>query len=210
MRAKNRTPDQILKVCSRCELERPHRLRPDSKKPRQFCTECWSVAMKEWREKNWQREKLRNTWRGMNDRCHNPARMKRWAAAAGIAGAWRDYGAAGVKVCDRWRDPEKGFENFCADVGPPPSKADTLDRINPYGGYAPDNCRWSSKPIQDANRKNAVPLEGRDPETGELVSLTIGEWARRLGITRSCLNMRLRRGWPLEQALTPPDPSVPF
>jgi hypothetical protein len=215
MAAKNRkarrTP--IMAVCARCEKPKPHRERSDRPgKPQSVCLDCQKAYLAQYREERWAEEKLRDTLKGMINRCHRPDTMKRWAAAAGIAGAWRDYGAAGVKVCDGLRAGKKGLDLFREVVGLPPTKAHTLDRIDPYGSYtcgrcdscreagAPTNIRWADKATQDANRKNARPIPGFDPDTGDFVELTITEWARRLDVDRSLLARRLK-ALPIERVL---------
>jgi hypothetical protein len=176
--------------------------------------------MEEWRAKNWQKVKLKQTHRGMIDRCHNPERMKRWGASAGIAGAWRDYGAAGVTVCPGFRDPERGLAEFTRVMGDPPSRLETCDRIDPGAGYFCGGCeecrgrgmegpnvRWASKAIQDANRKNSRFITGLDPKAGERVTLTLNEWGRRLGLSPRTIAQRLekveRGDWPVERLLDP-------
>lgn len=67
------------------------------------------------------------------------------------------YGAKGVRVCDRWRFGENGrtgYQCFEEDMGRRPDGL-TLDRIDPFGGYEPDNCRWASWSQQANNRRSA-------------------------------------------------------
>lgn len=76
-----------------------------------------------------------NSWRAMMRRCNNPN-----------AKDYVRYGAIGVKVYERWHD----YLAFAADMGEPTGD-ETLDRIDPYGDYTPDNCRWASLPVQARN-----------------------------------------------------------
>ncbi len=79
-------------------------------------------------------------WRAMIQRCTSPK-----------AHDWRWYGAKGVTVCDRWLS----FANFYVDMGEPNGL--TLDRIDPFGNYEPENCRWTTWETQRANtRKRAA------------------------------------------------------
>jgi hypothetical protein len=75
-------------------------------------------------------------WGGMVNRCHNPNNS-----------SYGRYGARGIYVCDEWR---ADFHNFLADMGERPQGM-SLDRIDPKGPYAPDNCRWATKVQQRAN-----------------------------------------------------------
>jgi len=79
---------------------------------------------------------------GMINRCHNPNNS-----------AYARYGARGIYVCDRWRfgeDGKSGFECFLEDMGERPD-GHTLDRIDPYGSYTPENCRWATHKVQRSN-----------------------------------------------------------
>lgn len=62
--------------------------------------------------------------------------------------------SADIKVCKRWRD---SFWNFYDDMGPKPTNGRyTIDRINPYGDYTPENCRWATAAEQIRNRKTGI------------------------------------------------------
>jgi hypothetical protein len=82
----------------------------------------------------------------MIERCSNPNHF-----------AWQNYGGADppVMVCDRWLPPKAvGFANFLSDMGERPNWATGgIDRIDPYGNYEPDNCRWVTRAVQSRNRR---------------------------------------------------------
>jgi hypothetical protein len=111
------------------------------------------------------------SWQHMVNRCQNPK-----------TDCFENYGGRGITVCDRWAT---SFENFRADMGPRPSLAHTLDRIDNEKGYSPDNCRWATRRVQLCNRRNArlVSIGGE--------TKTITEWAESLGISRNTLTYRL-------------------
>lgn len=125
-------------------------------------------------------------WCHIIGRCTNPWHRQ-----------WRDYGGRGITVCDRWRD---SFEAFLADMGERPSQAHSIDRYpDNNGGYRPGNCRWATMAQQSRNKRTNRLL--RFP-SGELVPLK--DAAARVGLTRSALESRLKRGWTLEEALATP------
>lgn len=80
------------------------------------------------------------SWRAMRDRCYRTKNI-----------AFKNYGARGITVCDRWRD---SFENFLQDMGRRPTLEHTLDRYpDKNGNYEPGNCRWATVPQQLENRR---------------------------------------------------------
>ena len=78
-----------------------------------------------------------NTWRAMMRRCYNPKDKD-----------YYKYGGAGVVVHKPWHD----YAVFASAMGEPVGD-ETLDRINPYGAYEPNNCRWASVRTQNRNTR---------------------------------------------------------
>jgi len=112
------------------------------------------------------------TWAMMKQRCENPN-------AIGYA----NYGGRGIVVCERWHH----FEKFVEDVGSPPSKNHTLDRINIDGNYEPSNFRWATHKEQMRNR-NCCNLI-----THNNITKTISAWAEDNGMSVQCLQQRLKK-----------------
>lgn len=79
------------------------------------------------------------SWGAMRARCMFPHSI-----------SYRWYGAKGVRVCDRWQN----FESFLEDMGERPEGM-SIDRIDPYGDYEPNNCRWATAKEQAENRRAA-------------------------------------------------------
>lgn len=136
-----------------------------------------------------------SSWNGMIGRCGNAKDP-----------AFANYGGRGIYVCDRWLDSVAFFE----DVGLPPSREYSIDRIDNNGSYTcgkcsqcqergqPMNCRWATRLEQSCNRRNNRLL------THDGKTLTLKEWCLRTGLKRSTIEARLKRGWSDSLALTVP------
>ncbi len=99
---------------------------------------------------------------------------------------YRNYGARGIIVCDRWLG-ENGFKNFISDMGDKPTPKHSLDRYpnNTTGNYEPSNCRWATFPQQQRNKRTNrwISFNGK--------TLILADWAREFGITRNNLGGQL-------------------
>ncbi len=123
-------------------------------------------------------------WVSMKTRCNNPK-----------ARSFKDYGARGVKVCDRWA---QDFDAFLRDMGPRPPGS-TIERKDVNGDYEPGNCEWLPSKLQPRNRRTSALLEA----FGRVQCMAA--WAEEFGVSQRFLFNRIRRlGWPVERALTEP------
>ena len=123
-------------------------------------------------------------WYDMIRRCYDTARPH-----------YVRYGRRGISVCSRWRD---SFATFYDDMGPRPSSAHSIDRIDNEGDYEPDNCRWATLHEQSRNTRRNHNL------THNGITMCITDWANRVGVDRRTITKRLNRGWSVELALTTP------
>lgn len=123
------------------------------------------------------------SWQGMKQRCYNQNHHK-----------YHYYGAKGIRVCDRWLQ----FENFLEDMGRKPSSKHSIDRIDNDGDYEPDNCRWADYKTQNTNRSITAFL------THNGITLSKSAWARKKGMSKGCLDRRLRQGMTVAEALETP------
>ncbi len=80
-------------------------------------------------------------WSNMKGRCYNKKHQ-----------SYKNYGARGITVCDRWRN---SFVAFYADMGHKPFPKAQIDRIDNDGNYTPDNCRWVTSSVNIQNSKTA-------------------------------------------------------
>lgn len=81
------------------------------------------------------------TWRSMKSRCGNTKNP-----------SYANYGARGIRVCERWYN---SFERFIEDMGER-SIGSSIDRIDVNGDYEPGNCRWSNTKTQARNKRNTL------------------------------------------------------
>lgn len=103
------------------------------------------MASERFRTHGASKSRLYKVWRGMIDRCTLPSHK-----------SYKDYGGAGVRICDEWRTDFCAFRDWAFKNGYDenlPSFQCTIDRIDPYGNYEPTNCRWVPMSIQIHNKK---------------------------------------------------------
>jgi hypothetical protein len=129
------------------------------------------------------RTKTYQIWIDMRKRCNKPARAD-----------YKNYGARGIMVCERWN---QSFANFLLDMGEAPPES-SIERIDNNGNYEPSNCRWATRKEQQRNTRRTQFYE----LNGE--TLCVRAWEEKLGLSQGALWHRLRRGWDSQKALSTP------
>ena len=123
-------------------------------------------------------------WSELKQRCNNPKEPQ-----------YKNYGARGIKVCDRWLH---SFENFFADMGKAPAGC-SIDRIDVNGDYCPKNCRWADNETQQYNRRDTVKI------TFDGITETLLYWSKKTGIPAKNLYSRFHgMKWSAEKTLCTP------
>ena len=121
------------------------------------------------------------TWVAMKARCNNP-KVKRYES----------YGGRGISVCESWDD----FGKFLADMGEPPTRNHSIERIDNEGNYTPENCKWADI-FEQANNKRSNHVITVNGE-----SKNLNQWANETGIKRETIARRIKRGWTPERAVS--------
>lgn len=123
------------------------------------------------------------SWQGMMARCYHE-NVKSYA----------DYGARGIKVCERWHD----YKAFLADLGERPSAGHSIERQNNDKDYEPGNVVWATRLEQNNNTRKNLRLTFKGKEQ------TLSQWCRELDLPYGTIQARLAAGWDTEKALSTP------
>lgn len=131
---------------------------------------------------NGSKTRLYSIWQDMRRRCNSPNRKDS-----------KNYYAKGIRVFEEWNDFSV-FQDWALKNGYNDSL--TIDRIDSNKNYEPSNCRWIEKSEQAKNRSSNhyITFNGK--------TQTLTDWAKELGINRTTLSSRIRRGMSIEEALT--------
>jgi len=121
-------------------------------------------------------------WRLIKQRCCNKNNP-----------AFADYGGRGIFVCDEWIH---NFKAFIDDMGRRPTKDHQIERIDNYGPYSKQNCKWATRFEQGCNKRNNIWMECNGKR------LILAEWSRQTGLPEKMLQNRKRAGWSDNRALT--------
>lgn len=128
------------------------------------------------------RRRLYDVWRQMHRRCYSPG-CKDYPA----------WGGRGISVCDQWHDV-RAFCEWAEASGY--RHGVTIERIDNNGNYEPSNCRWIPNERQASNTRRVTYIEAFGQRR------RIDDWADITCINYRTIKMRLRLGWPPEDALT--------
>lgn len=150
-----------------------------SKLKRRANTKCFHIDdYKKQNNANWYSSRLRNIYVDMKRRCNSPK-----------SASYYRYGGRGIKVCELWETNPQAFNDWAIDNGYTDNL--TIDRIDNYRGYSPDNCRWVTKEFNSAHQRTThyVTVNG--------ITHTFPEWCEIIGLEESRLNHTYhRKGMP--------------
>ena len=149
-RAENRISSGKIRVywVCKCECGNEKEIRASHLKSGKIVS-CGCVGIAHLHESlithNQKHTRLYGVWQNMKNRCYNKN-----------VRSYKDYGANGVVVCDEWLHDFNAFSKWAYANGYDPN-ADygkcTIDRIDVYGNYEPNNCRWVDLKVQALNKR---------------------------------------------------------
>lgn len=125
---------------------------------------------------------LYRRWIDMKERCNNPKNAN-----------YKKYGAKGVKICEEWQSSFMAFYTWSVQNGF--SSELSIDRIDPFKNYCPENCRWVDVETQSNNKRKSVFYE----INGEKKTLT--QWCKIYAVCPNTIRARLKKGYSLIDAL---------
>jgi hypothetical protein len=126
-----------------------------------------------WTSHGMSRSNEYRVWDSMVRRCHNPSHH-----------AFKDYGARGITVCEKWRK----FEGFFEDMGNQPSGL-SIERIDNNLGYSKENCKWATVTEQARNRRATKLNDVKVVQIKVLLENGVSQSAiaEQFGVTRSAI-----------------------
>ena len=109
-----------------------------------YTKSCGCYNVKRLRESNTKHgfghTRLHTIWRSIKDRTLNIKTRQ-----------FPDYGGRGITICDEWKNDFMSFYNWAMSNGY--SDELSIDRIDNDENYCPENCRWTTRTIQNRNRR---------------------------------------------------------
>ena len=103
---------------------------------------CYYIEFQKQRSKDskhLRKHPLYDAWSNIVQRCTNPKNE-----------SYPYYGAKGITICNEWRNSSETFINWCLDNGW--KKGLEVDRVDGLKGYSPNNCRITTKTVNNRNR----------------------------------------------------------
>ena len=79
-------------------------------------------------------------WKNIKTRILNPKKER-----------YINYGGRGITICEEWKNDFISFYNWAMENGY--SDELSIDRIDNDGNYCPENCRWTTRTIQNRNQR---------------------------------------------------------
>lgn len=122
-----------------------------------------------------------HTWEQMLARCKNKKHQ-----------CYKDYGARGITVCEKWLK----FEGFYEDMATTWFPKASIERKEVNGNYTFENCMWIPKENQQFNKRDTIYINVGGNKT------RLKEACLAAGVVYTTALYRLKSGWPEELILS--------
>lgn len=140
----------ITCVCGKERKVKPAELRRGARWCSWECMRKFSHKPKHGLARVGKEHPLYNFWRSMVSRCTKITDR-----------SYADHGARGIGVDPAWLEDPRPFVRWVEEnLGPRPTNAHTIDRINNNLGYFPGNLRWATRSQQAVNQRKAASNTG--------------------------------------------------
>lgn len=147
------------------------------------------IARKNFTTHNLSRHPLYFVWYSMNRRCDDPKFI-----------SYKNYGAIGVKVSERWKSDFEAFYEWAIKRWKPGLQLDKDIKSSTGRGvlYCPEICCFVPPKINTRHKKNNRIVSYKGEE------MCLADLSDKLGVPQSTLWNRLKSGWSIEKILTTP------
>lgn len=138
-------------------------------------SKCKDCATKERTVHKARNTRLHNIWQGMVQRCTSDQKK-----------AIKNYRQLGIDLCPAWYD-FLTFRDWAHTNGY--SDDLSLDRVNTYKGYNPENCRWASRSTQSSNKRKMLSNTSGFVGVSEVKSAPKLKWKAYICISGKQINL---------------------
>jgi hypothetical protein len=122
---------------------------------------------------NIKNKRIKRIFKHMIERCYNPKNKN-----------YKFYGGLGIKIYEEWMKNPESFEIWAVSSGY--SYNLTIDRIDGYKWYCPENCRWITleENVRDKKSTRYIDIDN--------LHLSGRQWAEKLGTGTNFINTYFR------------------
>lgn len=136
-------------------------------------------------KKKYDRSKYKDiygSWYSMKQRCGNPNNH-----------SYKNYGGRGITYPKKW----ELFAGFKEDLEITYKKGLFLDRIDNNAGYSKENCRWTTRKINNRNKRRHILVNYQGKK------ILLSEYIDLIGLNVGTIRSRYYRGMSMKEIMKP-------